>query len=364
MQNPKLPVSLSMRRIAEVLSKARENLRLSYRQLAAISGVSGASIARIEAGLGEHSVSKFFRLCLALGVPASDLLAYAIVNTVPMQRAALTAHPDIESAIEWAQYFEDIPAPESREKLSRIATYLYRLLVETLCGARPTVGLIGQHTRSEKLNLRLESLQITLDGFSNSERLATLETLLHDPWAKLKSLGLLTPEIMQELLPQKGPLVLFRYEIPESIENILFRQEEHRVVASARISANTSPPPAAPPEKESSKQVLTCITPQSNVAPMQSEILKVIQRLRKATAPRGKKAELARFMDVDPPRVSEWLSNSKKPSGETTLRLLHWVEQQERQQNKGSGSVDPRPEPKTQSKASNEKKPKSGRKKQ
>jgi transcriptional regulator with XRE-family HTH domain len=91
--------------------------------------------------------------------------------------------------------------------------------------------------------------------------------------------------------------------------------------------------------KISSNPVLTDITPQSNLPSMQSEIAKVVQRLKNATAPRGKKAELARFLAVEPPRVSEWLSGDKHPSGETTLRLLHWIVQQERQQTKSPGSV-------------------------
>ncbi len=58
---------------------------------------------------------------------------------------------------------------------------------------------------------------------------------------------------------------------------------------------------------------------------------KLIERLRKATEGRGRKTELASWLGVSPQKVTDWLSERVEPSGETTLRLLHWVEQQERQ---------------------------------
>jgi hypothetical protein len=106
---------------------------------------------------------------------------------------------------------------------------------------------------------------------------------------------------------------------------------------------------------------LTPITAERNLSPMKSPLAKLIDRVRDATRLKGMKAELAKSLNVPAPRVSEWLRSMDpvEPSGETTLRLLQWVEQQERQQNKSPGSAITLPEPKTQSKASNEKKPKS-----
>lgn len=356
MHNSKLPVSLSMHRIAEVLSKARKNLRLSYRQLSAISGVSGASIARIEAGMGEHSVSKFFRLCVALGVPASDLIAYAIVNTVPMPERRLTDHPDIQTAIQWAMHFQGIPPRESLEKLNEIALYLYRLLVETLCGARPTVGLVGQHIQSEKCNERLESLQIEMDSFSNGERLAALETLLNDPVAKLKSLRLLTPAIMEEALSQKGPCVLLKYETPESVENVLFYQDQPQSVAPGEKSGK---PSTRPVPEEKAKQVLTDASVNVIFPPMKSELEELLCTARRLTKPRGMKTKLAKALRVPLPRVSDWLAGNYMPSGRRALELREWVRAQEGQQKQGPESAITLARPKTQPKASNEKKPKS-----
>lgn len=57
----------------------------------------------------------------------------------------------------------------------------------------------------------------------------------------------------------------------------------------------------------------------------------LIKRLNEATTERGTKTALAKFMDVPLSKVSQWLSGAHEPGGETTLQLLHWVEQQERQ---------------------------------
>lgn len=58
---------------------------------------------------------------------------------------------------------------------------------------------------------------------------------------------------------------------------------------------------------------------------------KLIERLRKATSERGQKSKLASWLGVSPQKVTDWLSERIEPSGENTLRLLKWVEQQERQ---------------------------------
>jgi transcriptional regulator with XRE-family HTH domain len=57
----------------------------------------------------------------------------------------------------------------------------------------------------------------------------------------------------------------------------------------------------------------------------------LLERLKKATEERGKKSELAKFLDVRLVQVSQWLSGDREPGGKITLQMLQWVEQQERQ---------------------------------
>ena len=78
------------------------------------------------------------------------------------------------------------------------------------------------------------------------------------------------------------------------------------------------------------KKWLTVSSLKSNITGVSSEIEKLIARVKAKAAKPGAKAELARTLDVDPARISEWLAGKKEPGGEYTLRLLKWVEQQER----------------------------------
>lgn len=64
---------------------------------------------------------------------------------------------------------------------------------------------------------------------------------------------------------------------------------------------------------------------------MKSAMKELLDKIRKLTEPTGMKAKLATALKVPPARVSEWLSGKHDPSGETTLQLLQWVQQQERQ---------------------------------
>ncbi len=76
------------------------------------------------------------------------------------------------------------------------------------------------------------------------------------------------------------------------------------------------------------------LTPTSNIrntpSEMKSALKSLLDKVRKFTEPTGMKAKLAADLKVPQARVSEWLSGKHDPSGETTLRLLQWVEQRER----------------------------------
>lgn len=82
---------------------------------------------------------------------------------------------------------------------------------------------------------------------------------------------------------------------------------------------------------ESQNKDLTQVTASGNIRSMKSPLANLLERLKKATAERGMKSKLAEAFDVPLSNVSQWLSGEREPGGETTLRLLAWVEQQERQ---------------------------------
>ena len=74
---------------------------------------------------------------------------------------------------------------------------------------------------------------------------------------------------------------------------------------------------------------LTNVISSDNSNNVKTEMQQLLDRLNKATADRGMKVALARFMGVPLPSISFWLSGAKEPGGQTTLKLLKWVEEQE-----------------------------------
>jgi transcriptional regulator with XRE-family HTH domain len=64
---------------------------------------------------------------------------------------------------------------------------------------------------------------------------------------------------------------------------------------------------------------------------VKAQLPSLLERLKKATQESGQKSALAKFLGVPLASVSRWLSGEREPGGEIALRLLHWVEKQERQ---------------------------------
>jgi DNA-binding transcriptional regulator YiaG len=121
-----------------------------------------------------------------------------------------------------------------------------------------------------------------------------------------------------------------------------------------RIHEDKLPPPNL------SKKDLAEIRELANMPGMQSDIEGLRRRLNRATAQRGVKTALAVYLTVPLSCVSDWLSGKREPGGDTTLKLLRWVMQQEAQQKQSPGSAETPPGPTTQSKKANEKQSKSG----
>ena len=81
--------------------------------------------------------------------------------------------------------------------------------------------------------------------------------------------------------------------------------------------------------EELQKNILPYVSESVNVENVKAKLPSLLKRLDIATAQRGKKSELAKFLGVSLVQVSQWLTGDREPGGETTLRLLQWVEQQE-----------------------------------
>lgn len=96
------------------------------------------------------------------------------------------------------------------------------------------------------------------------------------------------------------------------------------------LPANPTLKPVPSSEKRSETH-LTKPSTSSKLGDVKPCLPKLLDRLQRATAGTGKMSELANWLGVPLASVSRWLSGKREPGGEITLRLLNWVEQQERQ---------------------------------
>lgn len=85
------------------------------------------------------------------------------------------------------------------------------------------------------------------------------------------------------------------------------------------------------PSAKKQKMELTDVAMNSNFQDVKAKLPALRKRLNVATHARGTKTALAKFMGVSLSKVSHWLAGSHEPGGEHTLKLLHWVEHEERQ---------------------------------
>jgi transcriptional regulator with XRE-family HTH domain len=79
------------------------------------------------------------------------------------------------------------------------------------------------------------------------------------------------------------------------------------------------------------ESLLTKVSIFGNNMGVKAKLPALIKRLNEATKERGAKTQLAKFIGVPLPKISQWLSGEHEPGGETTLKLLYWVEQRDRQ---------------------------------
>ena len=89
-------------------------------------------------------------------------------------------------------------------------------------------------------------------------------------------------------------------------------------------------------------------------------LAKLLERVRRLTAERGKPAALAKALGVHRARVSGWLSGEVKPDGEAALELLAWVQAEESKQQTPGSVITTAKGKQTRSRNSRETKPKSG----
>lgn len=96
-------------------------------------------------------------------------------------------------------------------------------------------------------------------------------------------------------------------------------------IADAKVAINAM----AEKPKDEEIFLLTDIQERVNLPSVIPSYQDLLDRLKEVTARRGAKAELARHVDASMSEVTLWISGKRVPNGDTTLRILQWVEDQE-----------------------------------
>jgi transcriptional regulator with XRE-family HTH domain len=88
-----------------------------------------------------------------------------------------------------------------------------------------------------------------------------------------------------------------------------------------------------PVKTEGERKLLTQPSTSEKVSFVKSQLDNLLAGLDRIIKQPGKKTELAEFLGAPLASVSRWLSGKREPGREITLKMLRWVEYQERQQN-------------------------------
>ena len=84
---------------------------------------------------------------------------------------------------------------------------------------------------------------------------------------------------------------------------------------------------------DTERKVLTEPTSVAKLVPVKSQLDNLLAGLDRLIKEPGNKTALADFLGAPLASVSRWLSGKREPGREITLKMLRWVEQQERQTN-------------------------------
>ena len=309
------------------LRMARENLRFSFRELAELSGVSASHILRMESGEFDFSVSKFIRVTESLGLSVGIVLESAMFNRCPRERLR---HIREDEFLAVADRNNSKTPPEKLDCALEMRSFVQGVaeMVAALIASSNPVGLSDHLSHSfEKVNFRIDEFALSkhLIGLKHYERHAMVEALLEDPYNKLKNFGVIDDELLFEFC---------EWARGKNMPADLGWSYQLSWAGSHIARPKPVPAPSLPKDKSpgTTKNHLTERSEfRTTSGDMKSALKGLLDKVRKLTKPSGMKAKLAADLGVPQARVSEWLSGKYDPAGETTLQLLHWVEQQERQ---------------------------------
>jgi len=141
------------------------------------------------------------------------------------------------------------------------------------------------------------------------------------------------PHCVKNML-QKVKYTAVRFEVRLYIETIKFLKNRLEKDRDSKLLTSVHPKQYLTHLKYFKPEYEMYLTETSEIRKnknVNTEMDRLLARVRALVLAKGMKAKLAATLNIPQSRLSEWLGGKCDPSGETTLRLLKWVEQQEHQ---------------------------------
>jgi transcriptional regulator with XRE-family HTH domain len=295
------------RAICRRLREFRASLELSQTEFCKLAGLNRTAYAGYE-----YETSQ-------LNYPA----AWRIFNAFPELNPRWLAGEKMVPMRDW--YLVDYPTPEETGLGPRAAfSQVYELHLRNL--------LLGARTAW----LGYGGLSLFRTSRDASGRVAAKEKFARILGEWLAGRPDSTVNEFLDALLQHGSDLLEKFPRDEGPTVARRLAEMHAIEAKRRLALLAE---GRATREDIQRKLLTETATCPKLPPVKSQLETLLATLNCLTKERGKKTELAEFLGVPLASVSRWLSGERDPGGETTLRLLTWVEQQKREQNTLGGAI-------------------------
>jgi transcriptional regulator with XRE-family HTH domain len=280
--------------IGQRVREGREFKGLTQQACSDLTGIERSTLANYEAGVTALTYEKSRRICYRLNVN-QRWLATGIQPQIPY----FDLSPNLEFSIKenslFSKAFDDILRPEIERRFAELIQFLGEDAVMT-----------GNYEDAIFDNLHLVGEEAgPAAAFYITKAIAMRGKLMPEPLQAKFAQTLMKAE--QSFLNHNREEIEKLSEVSRSVEKAI-----QKGIGNTKFGLTVK---------------VTSLT-SDFVKPV---LPKLIERLRRATKHHGSKAALAKWLGVHRQMVTDWLSGKQEPGGEITLRLLQWVEQQERQ---------------------------------
>lgn len=339
---PQMGIAFSVKSIGQVLRAARLAARISFRDLARESGISMTQLQRMEEGKTDYALTRFIRICFALGLPPGDVMERAYLVSATKPRVDVSGDNDVMEALHAAR-LSGVEAQKALATIGNFAGHLHWVVIHTLVSSRPAFTRAAASSPSAACHEALLKFGDMVEECSSSERLEMVRSLKIRPLDKLKSLGLITPQTIADVIAM-GDISLPGLRPSRTLTRTLIAAAsagEDARISMGKVGFHT---PGWLASNDSKRNEVDNISASLNILAVPETLEEIIAKVKVKSAPRGTKSALARELHVAPQQINDWLTGRSKPSAEKALVLLAWVKGEfDLKQEGGASSIKPTP---------------------